>query len=569
MDNFANDIDIPLKENKALENKIKRFIECGQSAERLNKVEEAIRSYYNALSLLIFNSKDNRVFQLYVNIGNLYQLSGNLEEGLSYFKKAYDAAKIQANKTAQVDTLINIADSYLNKGELEAGINYAENAESILKEIDYVKGKLDISLYWSRVYYIKQEHYKARDICNKALALCGDEFFLHKGKILNMLGELYKDIISAEEHLALLNQAIECFEKANYQRGMLGILNNISTVYADKLQDYEKALEYFLKVKALSEDSIYAEFGMITYMNIGEMYYKLLRYEESLYWIKEALRKPSGPYGNNAVFYIYVFLSQVNLKLYNYKESYDYFLKASEELKKHDCLDSILVYYYKSSAALFTEFGQMNKAKTYIKQALSTVEKDESINKWDVGIKYEKIRLKETKGITEVRDILEGIRYTLSKYKNKDEILNAVYDVVIELMSMGFMDLAYSFSEDYSHLEPQSLRVELKRTYINVNKDEGKEKKLIESLISALETAKHMKNEKIHWKVCCSLGDYYFNNSDLEKYGVYYKDAYDRIEAMQNSVPEEFREGFMKYNYLVEPFNKLTNILNNRINEGI
>ena len=73
----------------------------------------------------------------------------------------------------------------------------------------------------------------------------------------------------------------------------------------------------------------------------------------------------------------------------------------------------------------------------------------------------------------------------------------------------------------------------------------------------------------MHWKICCSLGDYYFNNSNLEKSEIYYKEAYNIIKAMQNSVPEEFREGFMKYNHLVEPFNKLTNILNNSINEGI
>ena len=557
MDSFANGIDIPLEENKALENKIKHRIECGQSSEKLNKVEEAIKSFMEALALLNFESKDNRVLQLYVNIGNLYQLSGNLEEGLRYFKEAYDAAVIQGNKIAQVDTLVNIADSFLNKGEAEAGMNYAENADDILKEIDYIKGELDISIYWSRVYYIKQEHYKARDICNKALRLCGDDFFLHKGKILNILGELYKDITSVEEHLALLNKAYECFEKVNYQRGMLGILNNISTVYADKLQDYEKSLEYFFKVKVLSENSIYTEFEIIAYMNIGEIYYKLFKYEESLYWLNEALKKPNGPFVDNAVFYIYVFLSQVSLKLCNYKESYDYFVKANEELNKYNCRESTLVYYYKLSAALFTEFGQINKAKTYIKQALNSVEKEEFLIKWNIGLQYEKIRLKEAKGMTEVRDILEGIRYTLSKYKNKDEILDAVYDTAIELIDMGYMELAYSFSKDYSQLEPQSPRAVLKNKYIDFHKNTIRGKKEIEGLLSFLETAKHVKNEKIHWEICCSLGDCYLNNSNLMKAEVYYKEAYYIIKGMQNSVPEEFREGFMKYNYLAEPFSKL------------
>jgi hypothetical protein len=186
-----------------------------------------------------------------------------------------------------------------------------------------------------------------------------------------------------------------------------------------------------------------------------------------------------------------------------------------------------------------------------------------------VGLQYEKLRLKVAKNATEARDILEGTRYTLSKYKNKDEILDAVYDVAIELMSMGFMDLAYSFLEEYSHLEPQSLRVELKKKYININKHEDKREKDIEKLLSVLEAAKHIKDEKTHWKICCRLGDYYTNNNSIERAETYYKESYNIIKAMQNSVPEEFRQGFMKYNYLIEPFNKLENILDKSINEDI
>jgi tetratricopeptide (TPR) repeat protein len=569
VDNFANGIDIPLEENKALENKIKHFIQCGQNAEELNNIDEAIKSFKEALALLNCKSKDYRVFELYFNIGNLYQLSANLEEGLNYFKKAYDAAVIQENKIAQVDTLIQIADSYLTNGELDAGTKYADRADILLKDIDYSKGKLDVKVYWSRFYYIRKEHYKAREICNEALKLCGSEHLLQKGKVLNTLIEIFRDMTSIEEHLDLLSQAYECFEKANYQRGVYGTLNNIAAVYAEKLQDYERALEYYYKLKELSENGIYKEFVAISYINIGEMYFKTLRFEEALYWFKEALNKPDGAYLDNARFYINSFLSQISLKLYNYEVAYNYFKEASKEVDKYTHRESTLVFYYKLSAALLVNLGDINKAKTFIKQALSTVEKDESIVKWNVGLIYEQIKLKDARNKTEIFDILQGIGYTLSKYKNKDEILDAVYDTTAELIDMGYMELAISFAEEYNHLEPQSKILKLKRDYINIVKHEHKDQKNIEELLSALETAKHIKDEKIHWKVSCSLGDYYFNNSDLEKARVYYKEAYDIIKGMQSLVPEEFREGFMKYNYLVEPFNKLTNILNIGINEGI
>ena len=84
---------------------------------------------------------------------------------------------------------------------------------------------------------------------------------------------------------------MDCFEKANYLRGILGVLNNIGVVYSDKLQNDEKALEYFFKLKERSEDSNYLEFNVFAYINIGEAYLKCLRYEEALYWCKLALEK--------------------------------------------------------------------------------------------------------------------------------------------------------------------------------------------------------------------------------------------------------------------------------------
>jgi hypothetical protein len=139
----------------------------------------------------------------------------------------------------------------------------------------------------------------------------------------------------------------------------------------------------------------------------------------------------------------------------------------------------------------------------------------------------------------------------------------------MELIDMSYKELAFRLAEEYSHLEPQSKRVKLKIDYVNVVKHEGKEHENIEELLSVLETARNIKCKKINWKICCGIGDYYFNNSNLEKADVYYKEAYDIIKGMKNFVPEEFREGFMKYNHLVEPFNKLTRILNNSINEDI
>jgi len=86
-----------------------------------------------------------------------------------------------------------------------------------------------------KVYYIKNEYYKAREIGNEALKLCMEEHIIYKGRLLNFLANLYSEITSIDEHLDLLKQSLECFEEANFLRGILGVLNNIGVAYAEKI----------------------------------------------------------------------------------------------------------------------------------------------------------------------------------------------------------------------------------------------------------------------------------------------------------------------------------------------
>ena len=93
------------------------------------------------------------------------------------------------DKKYQVDALVKITEGYFYKGEIEESIKYAEIVEELLRNIDYVKGKLDISLYLLKVYYIKNEYYKAREIGNEALKICTEEHIIYKGRILNVVSK--------------------------------------------------------------------------------------------------------------------------------------------------------------------------------------------------------------------------------------------------------------------------------------------------------------------------------------------------------------------------------------------
>jgi tetratricopeptide (TPR) repeat protein len=481
-------------------------------------------------------------FDNQIELGTMHEKSGDIDKGIVHYKNAYDIAVILEDEKYQVDSLVKIIEAYFYKGEIEDSLKYAELAQQLLGNIDYVKGKLDISLYLLKVYSKKNEYYKAREIGNEAIKLCSEEYIIYKGRILNALANLYWEMTDANEHIALLNQALECFEKANLLRGILGILNNIGVVYAEKLQNNEKALEYFFEIKQRSEDINHSEFNVFAYINIGETYFKCLKYEEALYWSKLALQKAEETQLESMVFYAYVILSSVYLKLNNYKEAYDYFNLATMELQNYPDQGSVLTWYYKSAARLFLEFGEINKARYNIKQALDMLGSEESIIKWDTGIIYEFINLKAAKNKTEILDAVEGITYILLKYKNPQVILDKVYEAALEIIDLGQKDLAFKLVDEYKYMVAERKDTMLSRRYMEALKLDNEEREQL--LNEALELAVETKNNKIYIKICRSLGEYYCKVGNYEKSISYYADGSRQVENMVMSVPEEFKIGF-------------------------
>ena len=523
-----------------------------------SNLEEEINNLEATLAIFQDQHRENEIFNLQIKLGDLIEKGGDIDRGLKYFKSAYDTAMLLEDKKYQVDALVKITEGYFYKGEVEESIKYAEIAEEILNNINYVKGKLDISLYLLKVYHIKNEYYKAREIGNEALKLCTEEHIIYKGRILNALASLYREITNVEEHLDLLNQSLACFESANSLRGILGVLNNIGVVYADKLQNYEKALEYLFKLKEQSEDSNYLEFNVFAYINIGEAYLKWLNYEEALYWSKLALEKAQGAHLEAAVFYAYVILTSININLYDYKEAYTYFNLASTELEAYPDQGERLPWFYKSAASLFLEFGDIPKAKYNIKLALDILGDEESIIKWNTGIAYEFVKLKEANNKTEILASLEGITYILSKYKNPPVILDIVCDVFFELMDLGQSELAFKLFDEYKDIRTEKRDTELKLKYIEALRNNNEEKE--QMLNNVLQLAVEIKNNKLLIKISSSLGEYYLKVYNYEKAITFYIDACRQIKNIVNSVPEKFRISYIKINNLLKYYNILVRI---------
>lgn len=540
-------------------NTIEYYIETGQRSEESGEMESALKSYEKAL-VIAGSTKDERVYKLYIKLGDILQLRGDIDKSLEYFESAYNTALLLQDKIFQIDSLGKMVQDYLIKGRVEESIKLAEMADKLLKDINYLEGKLEISLCWIKIYSSQNEYYKAREIGNEAVTLCGNKYLFHKGRILNFLAILYSELISVDEHLNMLKNALRCFEEANSLRGILGITNNIAEVYADKLQDNDKALEYYFKLKEGSESSGYKELEVLSYVNIGEIYFKKMMFDDALFWLKNGLKKAKEASIRNMILYSYSYLIYTSLRTYHYKNAYNYYSQTIEELSVYPEQGTTLALFHKAASRLFLEFGQIEKAKAHIKETLNIVGNVQSIVRWNMELVYELIRLKGARNRTEILDLIQNIKFILSKYKNPESILDIVYDFAIELIDSGYSELAFELIDEYENLKIDQKVLNAKYAYIKVKRNSVNKTDELKNLEYALELSLETKISELHWRLLSSIGDLYLEEGSLNNAVSYYSDACRTIDEILLEIPTEFKEDFKKIHHMQEPFQKLNEI---------
>jgi tetratricopeptide (TPR) repeat protein len=555
---MSSNMDVIAQDNLE-ESPVEYFIRSGISYEEHGNSSKAIENYIKAIDCINETTTDHIKFDIYIRLGDIYQLTGKIDDGLIQFQNAYEISRVNDNKIFKVDALLRIANNYLYKNEVNNGTKYAEEADKILIELDYIKGKLESGIFWARYFYLSQDKFKAREKCINALKLCGDDYFIEKGKILNLFAELSSNLVSDEEYLSILRQAYECFEKGKYERGMLGVLNNIGHVYDSKMQNYEKALECFLLLKQKSENSIFLEISFLACVNIGEIYFKLLRYDEALKWFKEAESRPVGSYPENAKVYVFTFIANTYLKMCNYNEAYNYFIFAGKGIISKNIKGSSLICYYNLAAALFDEFGKSEEAAIYMEKAIKAAESEQSLLKWETGIMYELIKLKQAKNETDMLGVLEGVRHLIAQFKNTNSILDIVCNFYLQIIGIGYKDLGFKLFEEFKNTESDLEIINLKKTYLKVI-SEDKSTKKVETLKLLLNQSLKLKDYKMIIKIYNSLGDSYLVEERYEDAIISYQNACDCINELALNAPSEFKNEIEKANCLDDALLKLAKV---------
>jgi len=262
---------------------------------------------------------------------------------------------------------------------------YAQNTiDSLSSKLALTKGNKEKS----EIYLKLSKAYAKKDL-KKALytAYDGMEYAKKSKNILiirnyyTLLGTLYVQIGVYEKALKSFYKAKELSKQANDKRGMIASSNNIGTVY-DRTFQYDKALTHYLSIENEylkdTTTTLFNEALPSLYNNIGNIYdmkseeEKAFKYYfKSLYFSKKFKDKTMGKVLRN--------LGDLYIEQQNYEKAEQYLSQALEYRRKGNDNQEICTSL-QTSALLYVNTNQLNKALTYLEESLQLVEKTNSIS---------------------------------------------------------------------------------------------------------------------------------------------------------------------------------------------
>jgi tetratricopeptide (TPR) repeat protein len=280
--------------------------------------------------------------------------------------------------TASVNRLISTGIAYYNKGQLEEALTYYKKAREQAKSIDYEQGILQSYLNEGVSFYRKSDFTQAINSGNEALTLAQklNDSVLQSTSI-NTIGVSYMSMGNNTKALSYYFKGLAIEEKLTIQKTLHWYYSNIGNLYREQ-KNYPKALEYSYKAVTQEKKIKNDKALVITYNNIAEIYASMERIDSTQHYynlvvkISEKLKDPFS------LAISYTVLGSFYIKQKKYNQAADYSIKGYNICKSQKAFNDVLV-------ASLTNLGEINQvlkkyeeAEVYFQEALSTAKKMDS-----------------------------------------------------------------------------------------------------------------------------------------------------------------------------------------------
>ena len=449
--------------------------------EYLGKYDEAFDIYQ-----VLLDTADNLEItaELYGNIGNIYHLKGQYEDALESYKKSAEIRECDSVSRKDLATSYsNISSVYLTLEHYEDAYPYLNKAETLFKEYNDTLGLAGVYNKRMIIYYDRGEYELAEEELNKSIDLrvkvlgednlkvaseyvnaailfkkLGrlDEALDYVGKAImirrKILGEMHPYVADAYHVCGMVNMAkgeyasvLQYYDKAldiylqsynEFHPDIASIYGSKASYYNEVVNDYEKAVEFYLKEIEISERLFGKKHSSvaISLSNIAGVYQSLAQYDKALVYYERALQIRKQVFGEthpetgavlNNIAILYYHLG-------HYQDSKAYFEKVlSIWVDTYGEMHPDVALVYSNLGAICNELNDDQTALEYSEKALNI---------------YKAVYGDTHPSIARTYDVIGSIFHEYKMYDQAEQFMLLALQVRESYWGTDHIDLALSYN---------------------------------------------------------------------------------------------------------------------------
>ena len=318
----------------------RRFHRAADAARDRYLNERAIRLYHRALSCVGERDMATRIL-LWHDLGNVYQLKGDLDSALDAFERMLRLSWVVASRTKAGVAFNKIGRVWRQKGNLDLALEYLERGRGLFRQAADLRGVATSLDDIAQAFWRLGRYDKALDRSAKALEM--RRKLGHKRSIaasLSNIGNIEKDRGLFDEAEACFQEAMDLRKEVEDRYGYVTSLINLGTLAFER-GNLRQAREFWEDALTEAEKIGAVPLQVTLLINLSETALDLGKVSDARAGIDRAMTLVSDVEDQRSYVEILRNLALVELKEGNAERARKYGLECFELAKKYRMRDVI------------------------------------------------------------------------------------------------------------------------------------------------------------------------------------------------------------------------------------
>lgn len=340
------------------------------------------------------------------------------ESSLKDAKALYLQAKKDKNRSDELGYLYlyTLSDSYAGTGKkllvrVKKGIKLAESLNAYTYLADFYALR-------SKILFEKKDDNKARASIQKAISLAlsnqnAQQEFIFKLHLADILLSQY----NASKALLLVSEAYNYFERESHGYEMALALKAFASIYQAN-QQWEKAIEYYLKALKLNSLDKQGPTVSVIYMSIAKAYQQTHKFKQSEKYLTKALKIFEQLAFSSGIGEIYFYRAKNQLGLLAFEQSIEQYNNAINYFDKTDKYEKTF-YSHLGLVQAYEELNDVSLAQVHLKRAKGLYKKHQSDSLAIALLETEKKYYEKREKYKKAYQLYQQLETLKSEYKTR------------------------------------------------------------------------------------------------------------------------------------------------------